>query len=145
MANIQHPILSNNQMIKMKFIKIFPVIVALFYGTSLFGQSQAELLNGIKTSNMAVVETFLKEKIDFCIFEDQQFLPKSVAMKKMKEFLDKNKPVSIEVMHNGNSKDKSSQYKVAKLVTSQGSFRIFIYAEGEISSGSVKEIRIDKF
>lgn len=94
---------------------------------------------------MAVVETFLKEKIDFCIFEDQQFLPKSVAMKKMKEFLDKNKPVSIEVMHNGNSKDKSSQYKVAKLVTSQGSFRIFIYSEGEIRSGSVKEIRIDKF
>ncbi|MBK8620198.1 MAG: DUF4783 domain-containing protein [Saprospiraceae bacterium] len=129
----------------MKFIKFFPIIVALFYGVSLFGQSQTELLNGIKTSNMAVVETFLKEKIDFCIFEDQQFLPKSVAMKKMKDFLDKNKPVSIEVMHNGNSKDKSSQYTVAKLVTSQGSYRIFIYAEGEIKAGSVKEIRIDKF
>jgi hypothetical protein len=51
----------------------------------------------------------------------------------------------MEAMHNGTSKDKTTQYKVVKMVSAQGTYRIFIYSEGEIRPQSVKEIRIDKF
>lgn len=94
---------------------------------------------------MPTVEGFLQDRIEFCIYEDQQMLSKQAAIKKFKAFLDTNKPNQLEVIHQGASKDKSTQYKVVKMSTGQGVFRVFIYSEGDIKARSVKEIRIDKF
>ncbi|MBK6566101.1 MAG: DUF4783 domain-containing protein [Saprospiraceae bacterium] len=129
----------------MKLLKIIYVILFMVVSNSSFAQSGNELLNAIKSTDMITVETFFQDKIEFCIEEDQQILAKAAAVRKFKLFLDDHKPISIEVIHNGNSKDKASQYKVAKLVTTQGIFRIFIYSTGDIKSKSVKEIRIDRF
>ncbi|MFZ1703753.1 MAG: DUF4783 domain-containing protein [Saprospiraceae bacterium] len=123
--------------------------LVLFFGVILaipsFGQSVNDFVSAIKNEDMATIEMFMMDKVEFCIFEDQQMLHKSAASKKFKTFLSTNKPQTVELIHQGNSKDKASQYKVAKMVTSQGTFRVFIYTVGEIKSGSVKEIRIDKF
>ena len=87
----------------------------------------------------------MEDNIDFCLFEDQQIMSKKSALNKFKSFLNSHKVTGIEVMHKGTSKDKSSQYKVAKLITTTDTFRIFVYSSGEIGSKTIKEIRIDKF
>jgi len=91
------------------------------------------------------MEPYMEDNIDFCLFEDQQIMSKKAALSKFKSFLNNHKILSVEVIHKGTSKDKSSQYKVAKLTTSTDTFRVFVYASGEIGAKTVKEIRIDKF
>ena len=91
------------------------------------------------------MDSYLEETIDFCLFEDQQILNKRKALEKLRTFLSNYKILSVEVIHKGMSKDKSSQYKVAKITTSKDTFRLFVYTSGEISAKTVKELRIDRF
>jgi hypothetical protein len=129
----------------MKFLKTIYFFLLLFVSTISYSQSENEMINAIKNVDMITVESYLQDKVEFCVEEDQQILTKAAAIKKFKVFLDDHKPISIDVIHNGNSKDRASKYKVAKLITTQGIFRIFIYSSGDIKSKSVKEIRIDRF
>lgn len=110
-----------------------------------FSQGEAGFFTALKNGDVTTMESYLEDNIDFCLFEDQQILNKKVALTKLKNFLSNHKVISVEVMHKGMSKDKTSQYKVAKITTSKETFRVFVYAKVEIGSKTVKEIRIDKF
>ena len=110
-----------------------------------FGQNEATFFTALKNADITTMDSFLEDNIDFCLFEDQQILSKKMALAKLKTFLAGHKVISVEVMHKGMSKDKTSQYKVAKITTSKETFRVFVYASGEISAKTIKEIRIDKF
>lgn len=111
----------------------------------LSGQNANNFFNALKNNDTEVLETYLEDNIDFCLFEDQQILGKKSAMNKLNKFLNDHKIISVDVIHKGTSKDKSSQYKVAKMTTSKDTFRVFVFTSGEIGLKSVKEIRIDKF
>lgn len=122
------------------------LLVLMVTGSAqLFGQNASNFFNAPKNNDTDLLETYLEDDIDFCLFEDQQILSKKVAMSKLKIFLDNHKIISVDVIHKGTSKDKTSQYKVAKITTSKDTFRVFVFASGEIGLKSVKEIRIDKF
>lgn len=122
------------------------VFVFLMMVSSLvFGQNEATFFTALKNADITTMDSFLEDNIDFCLFEDQQILSKKMALAKLKTFLAGHKVISVEVMHKGMSKDKTSQYKVAKITTSKETFRVFVYASGEISAKTIKEIRIDKF
>jgi hypothetical protein len=126
----------------LKYINIF-IFLACTFGRS--AQSEAAFFESFKNADVVGLEAYLEDNIDFCIFDDQQIMPKKLAMTKLKVFLSEHKISSIEVMHKGSSKDKSSQYKVAKVTTNKDTFRVFVYATGAIGTKTVKEIRIDKF
>lgn len=111
----------------------------------LSGQNANNFFNALKNNDTEALETYLEDNIDFCLFEDQQILGKKLAMNKLNKFLNDQKIISVDVIHKGTSKDKSSQYKVAKMTTSKDTFRVFVFTSGEIGLKSVKEIRIDKF
>ncbi|MEY3420632.1 MAG: hypothetical protein RIR48_917, partial [Bacteroidota bacterium] len=123
----------------MKHIFFLIFITSHFY---LAGQNESSFINALKNAETTSMEVYLEDKIDFCIFEDQQILPKRAAMLKLKDFLNSNKITNAEVIHKGTSKDKSSQYKVVKITTAKETFRMFVYASGEIGAKTIKEIRI---
>jgi len=126
----------------MKHLIFFLLTVISF---SLSAQTEQGFITALKNINIPALEPYLKDNIDFCIFEDQQFLDKRTALKNYSDFLNGQKITSLEVIHKGSSKDNSSQYKVLKMNTSKGVYRIFVYSVGEIGNKNVKEIRIDKF
>ncbi len=126
-------------------MKQFTFLLLLFVSTLLNGQSDNAFFSALKTSDMSVVESYLEDEVEFCLFEDQQILNKKTAINKLRTFLGAYKITGVEVMHKGVSKNKSSQYKVAKINTSTETFRVFVYSSGEIGLKTVKEIRIDKF
>ncbi|MFZ1750183.1 MAG: DUF4783 domain-containing protein [Saprospiraceae bacterium] len=115
------------------------------FSGSLFGQSESVFFNALKNVDVTTMESYLEETIDFCLFEDQKIMGKKAAMNKLKGFLGDQKIMSVEIMHKGASKDRSSQYKVAKLITNKETYRVFVFAVGDISEKSIKEIRIDRF
>lgn len=122
------------------------VFVFLFLASDyVYSQGEAAFFAALKNNDTNAMESYLEDNIDFCLFEDQQILSKNAALTKLKNFLSNHKISSVEVIHKGSSKDKSSRYKVAKITTSKETFRVFVYASGEISTKTVKEIRIDKF
>ena len=118
----------------------------MFVSAVAFGQSENNFFNALKNNDTASLEVYLQDQIDLCIIDNQQILNKSTAINKLSTFLSSHKITAIEVLHKGNSKDKSSQYKVAKLTTAGGPFRVFVYSTSqEMGPKTVKEIRIDKF
>jgi Domain of unknown function (DUF4783) len=132
----------NKTTIKVK--QIF-LVLAIFFSVAMSGQSETAFFSALKSADVIAMEPYLEDVIDFCLFEDQQIMNKKAAMTKLKNFLSGHTIQSVEVMHKGASKDKSSQYKVAKITTSKNTFRVFVYAEGAIGTKTVKEIRIDNF
>jgi hypothetical protein len=126
-------------------VKKYLILTLISISSFLSAQSESAFLASFKAGDTQALETYLTDNIDFCLFEDQQILAKKVAMTKLKTFLSGHKVSSIEVIHKGTSKDKTSQYKVAKVVTSKETFRLFVYGTGDFKAGTVKEIRIDKF
>ncbi len=132
----------NKTTIKVK--QIF-LVLAIFLSIGLSGQSETAFFNAFKSADVTAIETYLEDNIDFCLFDDQQIMNKKTAMTKLKGFLNSHTIQSVEVMHKGTSKDKSSLYKVAKITTSKNTYRVFVYATGAIGPKTVKEIRIDNF
>jgi Domain of unknown function (DUF4783) len=126
-------------------VKKFIVLSFLAMSSVVFGQSEAAFFNAFKSGDTQSMDIYLENNIDFCIYEDQQVLSKKDALSKLKTFLASQKITGLEVIHKGTSKDKKSQYKVAKVTTTKEVFRVFVYGTGEFKANSVKEIRIDKF
>lgn len=109
------------------------------------GQGDTAFFNAIKNNDMATVGNYFQDQIDFCIFDNQEFISKKEALTKLNQFISKHKTQSIEVIHQGTSKGKTTQFKVAKLITDKETYRIFVYTTSDFGNKSVKEIRIDKF
>lgn len=127
--------------LKLTFVSLF-----LLFVTSSNAQTESGFFNALKNNDASGLQMYLQDQVDLCIIDNQQILLKKVALDKISDFLSTNKITNIEVMHKGASKDKSSQYKVAKITTSNGPFRFFVYSTSqEMGPKSVKEIRIDKF
>lgn len=95
-------------------MKNIVLIFLILMSGQAFSQGEASFFNALKNSDAITMETYLEDNIDFCLFEDQQIMNKKAAMTKLKNLFDSHKIISVEVMHKGTSKDKSSQYKVAK-------------------------------
>jgi hypothetical protein len=121
------------------------IVFFLMLTLGMNAQNETSFFAALKNNDTNVLDTYLEDNIDFCLFEDQQIMSKSAALAKLKTFLGNHKITGVEVIHKGSSKDKSSRYKVAKITTNKDTFRLFVYASGEIGAKTVKEIRIDKF
>lgn len=121
------------------------VICFLAFTSSVYTQNESAFFSALENTDTGTMEVYLEDNIDFCLFEDQQIMTKRAAMTKLKSFLNNHKNIKVEVIHKGVSKDRSSQYKVAKMTTSRDVFRVFVFASGEIGTKTIKEIRIDKF
>lgn len=117
----------------------------LFVTVQMQGQGDMTFFNAIKNNDMATVGNYFQDQIDFCIFDNQESISKKEALSRLNTFISKHKAQSIEVIHQGTSKGKTTQFKVAKLTTDKETYRIFVYTTSDFGNKSVKEIRIDKF
>ena len=127
-----------------KAVKIFVLLGLFFLQQFCLAQSPSDFFKAVGTSNYSLLESYLGTELDVCISEVQQVNKRSVAMNRLKTFLDANAVQKIEPLHNGSSKTNVSEYKLAKLHTNNGIFRLFVYSESEGGRTFVKEIRIEK-
>ncbi len=125
----------------------FLILVLLFtsFISQLRAQSPNEFFKAVGSSNLVLIESYLYDEVDLCIKDDQQLNNKGKAFARLKTFLASHIVEKVEPMHNGASKGKSSEYKVAKLTTKNGIYRLFVYSENTRGKTLVKEVRIEKF
>jgi hypothetical protein len=113
--------------------------------TDLSSQTPSDFFKAVGAANYNLIESYLGNEVDVCINEDQQLNPKSKAYNRLKTFLSTNIVDKVEPLHTGSSKGKNSEYKVAKITTKKGIFRLFVYSETTTGKTFVKEVRIEKF
>lgn len=131
--------------IKTQRMKPINIILALLIVGSVQAQNTDKFFNALSQTDLSPVKNMLSESVQLCIYEDQEFVSKSEAVQKVSAYLKSINPQSVNIIHKGTSKGKGSNYTVAKLKTSEGEIRVFVYFEEKSSNKTIKEIRFDKF
>ncbi len=125
----------------MNIMKNLVLVLLLFIAGNVSSQNTNDFFNALKNKDTNTISNFLSSDVDLCIESYQDYISQSEALAKIKEFLDNENPVSYEVIHNG--KSEKSNYKVAKLKTNTGIYRVFIYFEKLDNTLKISEIRFD--
>ncbi len=128
-----------------KKIFFFAAFIFIVFNNRLLAQSPSDFFKAVGASNYSLLESYLNEEVDLCIVDDQQLNKKEKAIVRIKNFFNSHIVEKVEPLHTGSSRGKNSAYKMAKLVTKNGIFRLFVYSEQSGGKVSVKEVRIEKF
>lgn len=109
--------------------------------TAMVGFSQAEtFFKAVESQDMATIKSLLLDEVELCIKDDQSIMSNAEAIADIQAFLSKVKPKSVSSLHSGAS-GSGSKYKVAKLTSEAGTYRIFVYME----ANKIHEVRFDDF
>jgi hypothetical protein len=123
---------------KILFLNIF-----LLAALSISAQTEVDFLNAIGKGEMKNLDSYLSSEVNLCINDNQEKIDRSSAINKIAAFLKSKKVVNYKILHNGNSTDKNSSYRVARIKTQSGTYRIFAYSENKDGTSKVVEVRID--
>jgi len=117
------------------------ILVFACFMVSTAGNSKVELdfLNDLRESKYAVLSKHLAGQVELCIDDEQDVYPKQEVVRRIRSFFKKKKITKFKVLHKGKSSDDKSSYRVARITTPNGIYRIFAYSEGN----SIREVRID--
>ena len=125
----------------MKVIRnISLLILWLVSGTQLNGQDVQPIFKALQSNDKARIVSLLDNEVELCINEVTDFYSKEEAGDTIYKYLNDAPIKTIEPMHSGSS--TSSKYKVAKMITAKGEYRVFVFQN---KAGNISEIRFDKF
>lgn len=125
--------------------KLFAVMAIWFWSSAVWGQAPADFFKSVGDGNYAAVASAMAQDVDITILDDVQFVSGQQAANLLKNFIQGIGLKKIEALHNGSSGKNVSAYKLAKLTSAQGSYRLFVYTESSGGKSWVKEIRVEKF
>lgn len=125
---------------------IFFSLFIFSFNLIVHAQSIESFISSLGKADYASIESFLSEKLDLYVIDQQKYVPKSEAINTIKYFLSNHSPKAIKSVHQGSSRQaEGGHYKLAKLDTSNGTFRVFIYYEIENKQLKVIELRFEKY
>ena len=126
-------------------MRILRICVLLFFTQLAFAQNINGVFDAIRKVDMIALNELFDKKMEYCFDNQIEFVDKTVALKALKAFLDRNTPKSMTPMHKGNSKGDDSNFAIAIMESSAGrKFRFYVYAETVQGKTLVQELRIDK-
>ncbi len=120
-------------------MKTLLIATLVSISTLAFSQTKA-FYKAVEKQDIESITDLLMDEVEVCIKDDQRIMSKSTATKTIKDFLAKVNPKSVASLHSGSS-GEGSKYKVAKMMTDDGIYRIFVYLEGN----KIQEVRFDTF
>lgn len=129
---------------KIVSMKTFLLYIFLLLAVSVSGQTELDFLNALGKENTKNLDSYLSSSVNLGINDKQEEVERSVAIKKIRAFLRANKILKYKILHNGNSSDNKSSYRVARIKSKTGTFRIFAYSEMLNGVSKVVEVRIDE-
>ena len=116
---------------------LFAIFISI--NTLTIGQTE-EFYKAVEKQDIKSITDLLLDEVELCIKDDQRIISKATATKTIKEFLAQTNPKSVASLHSGSS-GAGSKYQVGKMITGDGTYRIFVYLEGN----KIQELRFDTF
>ncbi|MEM9546389.1 MAG: DUF4783 domain-containing protein [Bacteroidota bacterium] len=121
------------------------ILINIFFlmAVGMSAQTEVDFLNALGEGKTGNLDSYLSAKINLCINDEQEKVDKATAIRKIRSFLKSKKVVRHKILHKGKSADKNSSYRVARIKTKAGTYRVFAYSERKGGSSKVVEVRID--
>ncbi len=110
---------------------------------SLSAQIEVEFLKTLGNGEIENLEVMMANKINLNIDDAQMKIDKQKAILKINTFFENNRIIKYKLIHNGKSSDKNSSYRVARMTTPNGKYRVFVYSEKKLDQIKIVEIRIN--
>lgn len=118
------------------------LIICVCISGSLFGQAEKALIKSVQAANWEEAMTYLNDRVDYCIDDDQDYMKKADCIANLKEMIAKHGVKAWKEVHKGQSKDGNSSYSILESTTSDKPLRILVFSEDNGGS-AVTEIRIE--
>ena len=117
--------------------------IFLLVAVSISAQTEVDFLNALGKGNIKNLDSYLSDNVNLCINDKQEKVDKTTAINKIGAFLKSKKVLKYKILHNGNSSDNNSSYRVARISTQTETYRVFAYSETSGGVSKVVEVRID--
>jgi len=88
------------------------IIICLAISGSLFGQAEKALIKSVQAANWDEATSYLKDRVDYCIDDDQDYMKKADCIANLKNMIEEHGVTAWKEVHKGQSKDGSSWFCV---------------------------------
>lgn len=110
----------------------------------LTAQDLEQLYKAIGKGDVETIYTYMDNRIDLCIYDEQLPVRKEEAKQKITDFFNQVKPVKYTPKHSGVSRDSNSGFYIGELQTSKGMLRVYLYFNNKEGGNKLKELRFNK-
>jgi hypothetical protein len=130
---------------KNRFLKIFPILTAIFLLFINFTQAQNfdGIAGAIRTGNASSIAANFQSNVEITIKDASNSYSKSQGEMVLKNFFSSHQPKSFSIAHEGTSPE-GSKYFIGNLVTTAGNYRTYVYAKAAGGSLTIQEIRFEE-
>lgn len=118
------------------------MFIILFVFSAVIGFSQQvekKIMNQLKANEYNALSELMDNRLDLCIKEDQEFMPKEEALNRIKSYNESNPVSTWKLIHGGHSKANTSRYSVIEVATNDDPYRLMLYFTGDM----ITEIRFE--
>lgn len=106
--------------------------------------SLASISRAMNTGDADALGQYFDSSIELSVLDNEDIYNKAEAIQIVKNFFNQHKPKSFSQLHHGSSPASDSQYCIGNLVTSNGTYRVYIYMKMGGGKTVIQEIRFDK-
>ena len=127
-----------NNFVMKKLFFILVMVPASF----LASQSLNDITRAISSGDATALGQYFDQSVEVGVLDKEDVYSKTEAITIVKDFFTRYKPQSFSQMHQGEN-ESNSQYCIGNMVTSGGSFRVYIYLNKTGDKLLIQEIRFD--
>jgi len=106
--------------------------------------SLASITKAMNTGDAEALGQYFDNSIELSILDNEDIYDKAQAIQIVKNFFSQHQPKSFSQLHHGSSPASDSQYCIGNLVTSDSTYRVYIYMKMGAGKTVIQEIRFDK-
>lgn len=130
---------------KNRFLKTLTIIAGFLLVFSIKSNAQNfdNIANAIRSGNASAIAANFQANVEMTIKDSGNSFSKSQAEMVLKDFFAKNQPKSFTIAHQGTSPE-GSKYFIGNLVTSTGSYRMYINGKASGGTFTIDQVRIEQ-
>lgn len=120
------------------------MLALLFIPTFAFAQSGiSHITKALNSGDAEVLGSYFDQSIELSILDEEGIYNKTQALQKVRRFLSQNKVNSFAEVHQGASRSSDSQYVIGNIVTTGGTYRVYLYLSNQNGKMIIQEFRFD--
>ena len=106
--------------------------------------SLASITKAMDSGDAEALGQYFDNSIELSVLDNEDIYNKAQAIQIVKDFFSQHQPKSFSQLHHGSSPASDSQYCIGNLVTSDSTYRVYIYMKMSAGKTVIQEIRFDK-
>lgn len=131
---------------KVSIIQLFLIAGSMtLINVNVFSQNEKDIYQSLSSQNYETLVSHLNTHVDVCFDDNPQLHKKQKAIDIIKAYFNNNPITKIEGIHYGSSKKSNTSYKLAKVSTKNGNFRLLLYFENVGGKQLISEFRVERF